>query len=263
MARLDGRRLNTLPTVHLKQPTLTLTAIDSSQVSPVLSVVMPVYNESTTIERVVKAVLAQPIVAQLIVVDDASTDETAEILRALQSFDRRLLVAQHDVNRGKGAAVRTAFAMVNSPVVVIQDADLEYDPAEYPKLCQPILDGNADVVFGSRFVHSQAEGALNFWHFAGNWVLTSLSNVFTRLNLTDMETGLKAFRREVIQKLHIQEDRFGIEPEITAKIARLGIPLSEVAISYSGRSYVEGKKVTWRDGLSALRCIIQYNFVGR
>ena len=235
----------------------------SRQVSPVLSVVMPVYNESATIERVVDAVLAQPIVAQLIVVDDASTDGTADLLTALQRSDRRLSVKRHQVNRGKGAAVRTALSMVNSPVIVIQDADLEYDPAEYSKLCQPILNGTADVVFGSRFVQAQAEGAVNFWHFAGNRVLTSLSNAFSRLNLTDMETGLKAFRREVIQKLHIQENRFGIEPEITAKIARLGVPVSEVPISYSGRSYVEGKKVTWRDGLSALRCIVRYNFIGR
>ena len=231
--------------------------------TPVLSVVMPVYNEAATIQKIVETVLAQPIVAELIVVDDGSNDRTADVLTGLQSSNARLVVQRHERNRGKGAAVRTGFEKANSSVVVIQDADLEYDPSEYPKLLQPILDGRADVVFGSRFVGSEAHRVLYFWHFVGNRFLTLLSNVLTNLNLSDMETGFKAFKRDVIQKIEIKEDRFGIEPEMTAKVARLGVPVYEVAISYSGRTYAQGKKVTWRDGVSALRCILQYNLLER
>ena len=231
--------------------------------TPFLSVVMPVHNEAATIERIVRAVLAQPMVAELIVVDDASSDGTSAALNLLQSSDSRLTVQRHQINRGKGAAVRTGFAAAKSPVVLIQDADLEYDPAEYQKLLQPIMDGRAEVVFGSRFVGSEAHRVLYYWHSVGNRLLTLLSNVFTNLNLTDMEGGLKAFKREVIQKIELKEDRFGIEPEITAKVARLRVPIYEVAISYSGRTYAEGKKINWRDGLSAFRCIIQYNLIER
>jgi glycosyltransferase involved in cell wall biosynthesis len=229
--------------------------------TPVLSVVTPVYNEAATIQQVVNAVLAQPVVAELIVVDDGSTDGTRELLERLQASDPRLSVQRHETNRGKGASVRSGFAAAKSPIIVIQDADLEYDPSEYPKLLQPILDGRADVVFGSRFVGSEAHRVLYFWHSVGNRLLTLLSNIFTNLNLTDMESGFKAFTREVVERIELKEDRFGIEPELTAKFARLGVPIYEVAISYSGRTYGEGKKVSWRDGLSALRCIVQYNLL--
>lgn len=231
--------------------------------TPVLSVVMPVYNEAATVVRAVEAVLRQPVVAELIVVDDGSSDQTAQLLGNVQSTDARIVIQRHETNRGKGAAVRTGFALAKSPLVLIQDADLEYDPAEYLKLLQPIIDGRADVVFGSRFVGSEAHRVLYFWHFVGNRFLTLLSNSLTNLNLTDMEGGLKAFKREVVQRFQIKEDRFGLEPEIIAKVARLGVRVYEVAISYSGRTYAEGKKITWRDGLDALRCIIQYNLLDR
>ena len=230
---------------------------------PILSVVMPVYNEAATIERAVDAVLQQSIVAELIVVDDGSNDGTHDALGRLKSADPRITVKRQEMNYGKGAAVRTGFESATSPIVLIQDADLEYDPAEYEKLLRPILDGRADVVFGSRFVGSEAHRVLYFWHFVGNRFLTLLSNALTNLNLTDMESGLKAFKREVIQKIRIKEDRFGVEPELTAKVARLGVRVYEVAISYSGRTYAEGKKVSWQDGVDALRCIIQYNLIDR
>ena len=231
--------------------------------SPSLSVVMPVHNEAATLEKIVRSVLAQPIVAELIVVDDGSNDGTSALLASLQSTDPRVVVRHHQHNRGKGAAVRTGFAVAKFPIVLIQDADLEYNPAEYEKLLGPIFDGKADVVFGSRFIGSEAHRVLYFWHFVGNRFLTLLSNVFTNLNLTDMETGFKAFKREVIEKIDIKEERFGIEPEITAKVARLRVPIYEVAISYSGRTYAQGKKVNWRDGVSALRCVLQYNLIER
>ena len=231
--------------------------------TPVLSVVMPVFNEAATIEKVVASVLAQPIVSELVVVDDGSNDGTSELLERLRQTNPRLIVHKHERNRGKGAAVKSGFAAASAPIVIIQDADLEYDPAEYEKALQPMLDGRADVVFGSRFVGSEAHRVLYFWHFVGNRFLTLLSNVCTNLNLTDMETGFKAFRREVIEKIDLKESGFGVEPELTAKVARLGVPIYEVAISYSGRTYAQGKKVTWRDGISALRCIIQYNLIDR
>jgi glycosyltransferase involved in cell wall biosynthesis len=230
--------------------------------TPCLSVVMPIYNEAATVEKVVHAVLAQPVVAEIIAVDDGSTDGTDELMQKLRTTHPRLVVHRHDRNRGKGAALRTGFAVAKSPVVVIQDADLEYDPAEYEKLLRPILDGKADVVFGSRFRGSEAHRVLYFWHAVGNRFLTLLSNMFTNLNLTDMESGAKAFKREVLERITLEENHFGFEPEITAKVARLGVPIYEVAVSYSGRTYAQGKKVNWRDGFSALRCIMKYNLIG-
>jgi glycosyltransferase involved in cell wall biosynthesis len=225
-----------------------------------LSVVMPVYNEAATIRQIVNAALAQPMVAEVVVVDDGSSDTTWELLNALRAENARIVLHRHETNRGKGAAVRTGISIATAPIVLIQDADLEYDPAEYQKMLQPILDGRAAVVFGSRFIGSEMHRVLYFWHAVGNRLLTLLSNMATNLNLTDMECGFKAFRREIFQKIELRENAFGFEPEITAKVARLGAPIYEVAISYSGRTYAQGKKVGWRDGLSALKCIVKYNF---
>ena len=227
---------------------------------PCLAVVMPVYNEAATVANVIKAVLAQPLVQELIVVDDGSTDGTREALQQWANSDARVKFFHQEKNQGKGAALRTAFAKVTAPIAVVQDADLEYDPEEYPLLINPILAGKADVVFGSRFMGSSAHRVLYFWHSVGNKILTTFSNMATNLNLTDMEAGFKAFRREVIQKIQIQENRFGFEPEIVAKVSRLKVRIYEVAISYYGRTYAEGKKVNWRDGVSAFRCVIKYNF---
>ena len=194
---------------------------------------------------------------ELIVVDDASRDRTRALLESLPpSPDLRVLA--HDRNQGKGAALRTGIAAATGDVVVIQDADLEYDPQEYPKLLQPILDGKADVVYGSRFIGGESHRVLYFWHYVGNRILTLLSNAFTNLNLTDMETCYKIFRREVIQSIQIEENRFGFEPEITAKIAAIGCRVFEVGISYAGRTYAEGKKIGWKDGVRAIWCIFKY-----
>ncbi len=228
--------------------------------SPCLAVVMPVYNEALTVANVVTTVLAQPLVRELIVVDDGSNDDTWAALQPLAKADGRIKLFRHEMNQGKGAALRTGFAQVTAPLMVVQDADLEYDPGEYPLVINPILAGKADVVFGSRFMGSSAHRVLYFWHSLGNRILTTFSNMATNLNLTDMEAGFKAFRREVIQKIQIQENRFGFEPEIVAKVSRLQVRIYEVAISYYGRTYAEGKKVGWQDGVSALRCIIKYNF---
>ena len=225
-----------------------------------LSVVMPCFNEEATIEAVVTAVLASPYTGELIVVDDASTDGTRAILAGLD--DPRVVVALQPENRGKGAAIREGFARATRPVVIVQDADLEYDPAEYEQVISPILDGKADVVFGSRFLSGRPHRVLYFWHYLGNKFLTTISNMFTNLNLTDMETCYKAFRLEVIQSITLEEDRFGIEPEMTAKLAAGRWRIFEVGISYSGRTYEEGKKIGWRDGIRAIFCIVAYSPVG-
>jgi glycosyltransferase involved in cell wall biosynthesis len=228
-----------------------------------LSVVVPVYNEARTIVRVLERIRAASIDGvdtEIIVVDDCSTDGTNNILKQLESSpDLRLLY--HEVNRGKGAALRTGFAAATGDVVVIQDADLEYDPNEYGKLLQPILDNRADVVYGSRFAGGECHRVLYFWHSIGNRLLTLMSNAFTNLNLTDMETCYKMFRRDVIQAIELREDRFGFEPEVTAKIAELGCRIYEVGITYDGRTYEEGKKIGWRDGIRAIWCILKYRRV--
>ncbi len=229
-----------------------------------LSVVVPVYNEKQTIAQILERIEKTSHEKEIIVVDDHSTDGTREILREIDS-SRRIPSARvfyHAVNQGKGAALRTGIREATGEIVLIQDADLEYDPAEYGVLIQPIVTGVADVVYGSRFL-SGPHRVLFFWHSLGNKLLTLLSNMFTDLNLTDMETGFKAFRREVFSKITIEENRFGFEPEITAKVARLHCRLFEVPISYFGRDYSEGKKITWKDGVAALYCIVKYNMRGR
>ena len=226
-----------------------------------LGVVVPVYDEASTIQSVIRTVVAQPLVKEVVVVDDGSKDATWDALQPLPQEDARIRIFRHDINRGKGAALRTGFEKVTAPVVVVQDADLEYDPSEYWGLVMPIYLGKADVVFGSRFQGAGAHRVLYYWHSFGNHLLTMLSNMCTNINLTDMETGFKAFRREIIQQIKIEEDRFGFEPEITAKVSKVkGVRVYEVPISYYGRTYAEGKKINWRDGLSALRCVIKYNF---
>ncbi len=226
-----------------------------------LSVVVPVYNEAGTLDRILPAVLAQDFVREVICVDDYSTDGSLDLLRTLAAGDARIRVAAHERNRGKGAALRTGFSMAAGPFVVVQDADLEYDPTDYGKLLAPLLADRADVVFGSRFIGSEAHRVLYFWHAVGNRFLTLLSNMLTNLNLTDMETCYKVFRLSVLEKISLEEDRFGFEPEVTAKVARLGVRIYEVAVSYHGRTYAEGKKVGWKDGVSALRCILKYGLL--
>ncbi len=224
-----------------------------------LSIIIPCYNEKSTIREVIDAVLAAPYDdKEIIIVDDCSKDGTKEVLlEEIEPLVHQILF--HKVNQGKGAALRTGIQAATGDIVLIQDADLEYDPQEYPNLVEPILRNKADVVYGSRFMGSQPHRVLYFWHSVGNMVLTILSNMFTNLNLTDMETCYKVFRREIIQGISIQENRFGFEPEITAKIAKLECRIFEVGISYYGRTYKEGKKIGWKDGIRAIYCIIKYN----
>jgi glycosyltransferase involved in cell wall biosynthesis len=223
---------------------------------------MPCYNEKSTIVEMTRLVLASPYVNQLIIVDDGSTDGTRDLLTKIEADDSRVHVVLQPQNRGKGAALRTGFSYANEPYTIVQDADLEYDPADYAAVLEPLLTGKADVVFGSRFAGGGAHRVLYFWHSVGNKFLTTASNMFTNLNLTDMETCFKAFRTDVIQSIRIEENRFGFEPEITAKVAALGVRIFEVGISYNGRTYADGKKIGWKDGIRALYCIVRYSAVG-
>ncbi len=225
-----------------------------------LSVVMPCYNEQATLTTIVAAVLASPLVGELVIVDDCSTDATRDEIATIS--DPRVRVIHHEVNQGKGAALRTGFGAVSRPYVIVQDADLEYDPSEYPVMLQPLVDGKADVVYGSRFIGSGPHRVLYYWHSVGNRLLTTVSNMATNLNLTDMETCYKAFRLEALQRITIEENRFGVEPEVTAKVARLGLTVYEVGISYDGRTYAEGKKIGWRDGVRAFFVIAAYSGPG-
>jgi len=224
-----------------------------------VSIVIPCYNEKNTIEQIVEAVRNAPLESrEIIVVDDCSQDGTQAVLKEKisQMVDQ---VIYHPVNRGKGAALRSGFAAANGDIILVQDADLEYSPEDYPVLLEPLMSGKADAVFSSRFMGGRPHRVLFFWHMAGNKFLTLLSNMFTNLNLTDMETGYKAFKASVIKSIRIEEDRFGVEPEIVAKLARSGCRIYEVGISYNGRKYSEGKKVNWKDGIRAAYAIMKYN----
>ncbi|CAN5817776.1 glycosyltransferase family 2 protein [soil metagenome] len=236
-------------------------AMTAGSTSGVLSVVMPCFNEEATVVQTCERVLASPYTGELIVVDDGSSDRTAECLAGID--DPRLRVLHQSVNQGKGAALRRGFAEAAGPFVVVQDADLEYNPADFEQLLAPLLTGEADVVFGSRFISDRPHRVLYFWHYLGNRLLTLASNAFTNLNLSDMETCYKVFRKEVLDSFTLEEDRFGIEPELTAKAAAGGWRIFEVGISYHGRTYAEGKKIGWRDGITAFACIVRYSPLGR
>jgi glycosyltransferase involved in cell wall biosynthesis len=224
-----------------------------------LSIIVPCFNEVQTIEAVIQTIKNSPISNQeIIIVDDGSTDGTRELLKTTLASQVDQVI-YHPQNKGKGSALRTGFQCATGDIVIVQDADLEYSPQDYPTMIQPILDGKADVVFGSRFVGSNPHRVVYYWHMVGNQFLTTLSNMLTNINLTDMETCYKAFRREVIQSLQICENRFGFEPEITAKVAKMNCRIYEVGISYYGRTYAEGKKIGWKDGFQAIFCILKYN----
>jgi len=234
--------------------------LDNSDIAPCLTVVIPVFNEQATLRDIVQSVRAQRPVQEVILVDDFSTDGSGKIADQIAAENPGVCVVHHAVNCGKGAALRTGFALARAPYVIVQDADLEYNPEEYHKLLAPLISNKADVVFGSRFAGGGPMRVLYFWHSVGNRVLTLLSNMFTNLNMTDMETCYKVFRREIIQGVKIEENRFGFEPEIVAKVRRIkDIRIYEVPISYYGRTYADGKKISWRDGFRALWCIVKYN----
>ncbi len=239
-----------------------MSAEPSRAAAPQLSVLIPCFNEAATLAEVIRAVLDSSLTSlQIVLVDDGSTDGTPELMRSgalglREGIDKVII---HERNRGKGAALRSAIAAADGEIMVIQDADLEYDPANYPRAFELIASGRADVVYGSRFVGSEAHRVVYFWHMVGNRLLTLLSNMFTNLNLTDMETGSKMFHRRAIAGIVLEEDRFGIEPELTAKFAKKGCVFYEVGISYFGRSYAQGKKITWRDGVRAVIAILKYN----
>jgi glycosyltransferase involved in cell wall biosynthesis len=223
-----------------------------------VSIVVPVYNESQTIRKIIDAIKAVPLSKEIIVTDDCSTDGTRELLKQIeQTDDPEIKILFHEVNQGKGAALRTGFAFATGDITVVQDADLEYDPLEIPALIKPILDGKADAVFGSRFL-SGPHRVLFFWHYVGNKFLTTFSNMLTNLNLTDMETCYKAIRTDVLKQIRLKSDRFGFEPEITAKLAKRGCRIYEIPVSYSGRDYSEGKKIGWRDGVAAFWHILRF-----
>ena len=227
-----------------------------------LSVVIPVFNEAKTVASIVAAVRAVDVgmEKEILLIDDCSTDGTQDVLKKMQGLHADLTVIYHEKNQGKGAALRSGFKAATGDLVIIQDADLEYDPKEYPQLIKPILEGHADVVFGSRFLGGGAHRVVYYWHYLGNKLLTTLSNMMTNLNLTDMEVCYKVFKREIIQSIPLKENRFGFEVEVTAKVARKGVRIYEVPISYYGRDYAEGKKIGWKDGFSAIRCILKYRF---
>lgn len=224
-----------------------------------LSIVIPVYNEVRTWREILARVedVELPLARDIVIVDDHSTDGTTEQLRQLQEMRPELTVVFHDVNRGKGAALRSGFERAKGDLVIVQDADLEYDPKDYGRMLAPILDGRADVVYGSRF-GGETHRVLYFWHYVGNQILTLLSNMFNNINLSDMETCYKLFKADVLRQVTIEQNRFGFEPEITAKIAKLGVRIYETSISYSGRTYREGKKINWKDGVQAVICILKY-----
>ena len=223
-----------------------------------LSVIIPVYNEAATIAELIRRVHAVDVPKDIIVIDDCSTDGTSQVLDGLKDLYENLRVVRQPRNRGKGAALRLGFEQATGDYVLVQDADLEYDPAEYPVLLKPLIEGKADVVYGSRFLTTKEHRVLFFWHSVGNQLLTLISNMLTNLNLTDMETGFKVFKREAIQSIKLEQNRFGFEPEVTVKIARMKLRIYEVGISYYGRTYEEGKKIGWKDGLKALWCIVKY-----
>lgn len=227
-----------------------------------VSIVIPCFNEIGTIDALLKKVITVPLQCEreIVIVDDCSTDGTQDYLNKLNK-PSEIKVIFNDVNRGKGAALRTGFQHATGDLIIIQDADLEYNPNEYPKLLAPILDGEADVVYGSRFVGGESHRVLYFWHSIGNRFLTFMSNMFTNLNLSDMEVGYKVFKKELLEKIELQEDRFGFEPEFTAKISRLGCSIYEVGISYHGRTYEKGKKINWKDGLRAIYVILKYGLL--